>query len=88
MKLKNGFVLREIAGETIVVSVNSTLNLHGIIKLNSTAQTLWRALESGVESIDDLAKALMGEYDVDEIIAHRSAEDFIAKLKELDFLEV
>ena len=86
MKLKNGFVLREIAGETIVVSVNSTLNLHGVITLNSTAKTLWRALETGVEGIDELVSALTAEYDVTEERAREAAESFVAKLKELDFL--
>jgi hypothetical protein len=43
MKLKKGFVLRELAGECVVVSTNSELNLNGIITLNSTAKTIWLA---------------------------------------------
>ena len=41
MKLKSGFVLKEIAGECVVVAVDSALNLDGMITLNSTAKTIW-----------------------------------------------
>ena len=87
MKLKKGFVLREIAGECVVVSVNTELNLDGVITLNGTAKTLWLALEAGVDNVDALVSALTAEYDVDEATARAASDSFIAKLKELDFLE-
>jgi len=87
MKLKSGFVLKEIAGECVVVSVNSDLDLNGMITLNSTAKTLWLALENGVEDMDELVKALLDEYEVDEARARSAAESFVAKLKELNFLD-
>ena len=86
MKLKEGFVLKEIAGECVVVSANADLDLNGVITLNSTAKTLWLALEAGVEGMDELVIALTNEYEVDEAVAHRAAESFVSKLKELNFL--
>lgn len=86
MKLKSGFVLKEIAGECIVVSTDADLDLNGIISLNSTAKTLWLALEKGVDGMDDLVRALTSEYDVDEALAKKAAESFVSRLKELDFL--
>ena len=85
MKLKEGFVLREIAGECVVVPVNKDLNLNGMITLNSTAKTLWLALEKGADE-DELVGALMSDYEVDENLARKATVDFVAKLKELDFL--
>lgn len=87
MKLKKGFVMKEIAGECVVISTSSDLDLKGVITLNSTAQTIWKALESGVDTIDGLTDALTSEYEVDEPTARRAAEAFVAKLKELNFLE-
>ena len=87
MKLKEGFVLKEIAGQIIAMPINSALNLNGIITLNSTAQTLWKALESGVESTDELVGVLTSEYDVSEELAREAAESFVSKLRELDFLD-
>ena len=86
MKLKEGFVLREIAGECVVVSINSAVNLDGMITLNDTAKTLWRALEGGVEGVDELVEVLMAEYEVDEKMARKAAESFVGKIRELDFL--
>ena len=54
--------------------------------LNSTAKTLWLVLERGAEDMDCLVKALTSEYDVDEPLARKAAESFVARLKELDFL--
>lgn len=86
MKLKEGFVLREIAGECVVVSINASVNLDGMITLNDTAKTLWRALEGGVNGVDELVEVLMAEYEVDEKMARKAAESFVGKLWELDFL--
>lgn len=86
MKLKNGFVLKEIAGECVVVSVNADLDLRGIITLNSTAKTLWLALEAGVDGIDELVVALTAEYEVTDELARDAAENFVKKLKELSLL--
>ena len=85
MKLKNGFVLREIAGECVVVAVNKTLNFDGMITLNETARTMWLLLEDGAE-FDELTKALTDEYDVSDELAREAAQSFIGKLTELEFL--
>ncbi len=85
MKLKNGFVLKEIAGECVVVAVDSALNLDGMITLNETAKTMWLLLEKGAEKAD-LVKALTDEYEVSEELAFEGVEKFINRLGELDFL--
>ena len=85
MKLKDGFVLKEIAGECVVVAVDSSLNLDGMITLNPTAKTIWRALEHGAER-EHLILALTSEYDVSDDVAGVAVDSFISKLRELDFL--
>ena len=85
MKLKNGFVLKELAGECVVVPANSALRLDGMITLNDTAKTIWLALEKGAE-MEEIVAALTEEYDVTEAVARSAAEAFIAKLKEHEFL--
>ena len=80
MKLKKGFVLREVAGETVVVPVEAELNFNGMITLNDSAKTLWRALENETTT-EDLVKALCSEFDVDEATAQSDVELFIQKMK-------
>lgn len=86
MKLKQGFIMREIAGEIIVVPSGSELNLDMMITLNDTGRFLWQRLEEGAD-MDELVQAMLGEYDVDEPTARAGAERFVGKLQERGFLE-
>ena len=86
MKLKSGFVLKEVAGECVVVNVNPHANLDGMITLNSTAKTLWLALEKGA-SEEELVRALTEEYEVDEETAVLAVRGFAEKLSALELLD-
>ena len=86
MKLKQGFVMRDIAGETIVVPSGDELNLNMMITLNGTGKFLWERLETGA-TMDELVQAMLAEYEVDEQTARAGAERFVNKLQERGFLE-
>ena len=82
MKIKDGFVLREVAGSFIVVAVGEAVkNFNGIINLNETGAFLWKILESGATKEELIAK-LLEEYDVDEKTATEDVSKFINKLSE------
>ena len=82
MKIKSGFVLREVAGSFIVVAVGEAVkNFNGIINLNETGAFLWKILESGATKEELIAK-LLEEYDVDEKTATEDVSKFINKLSE------
>lgn len=85
MKLKEGFVLRTVAGESVVLPVGGVTNFDMMITLNDTGKFLWERLSVGAEE-EELVKALLAEYDVTEETATRSVASFVARLKELDFL--
>ena len=86
MKLKNGFVLREVAGETVVVPVEADLNFNGMITLNEAAKVLWGVLEKETTA-EELVDAILAEFDVDRATAQNDVDAFIQKLKGFDFLE-
>ena len=86
MKIKEGFILREIAGSYIVVAVGDAVKtFNGVINLNQTGAMLWKELANGGDE-DALVKALLSEYDVDEEIAKKDVQAFIAKLKGANLL--
>lgn len=85
MKLKEGFLLRQVAGENVVISVGTDVNLNGMITLNNTGCTLWKCLQKDVQ-MSDLTAALLAEYEVDEQTAQAAALRFVERLKELDLL--
>ena len=87
MRVKNGFILREVAGTFIVVSVGERVKeFNGVINLNETGATLWRALEKDVTE-EDLVKVLLNAYDVDESLAREDVAAFVKKLKDAKLLK-
>ena len=87
MKIMNGYMLREVGGESIVVPVGSrTVDLRGIIKLNGTAAFLWKKLENE-RTRDELVSAMLEEYDVDAKTAENDVDRFIDSLRENNLLE-
>lgn len=85
MKLKDGFILRTVAGETVALPTGETANLDMMITLNETGKFLWERLNVGAET-EELVDALLEAYDVDRETADASVRKFVEKLKELDFL--
>lgn len=85
MKLKEGLILRQVAGENVVLSVGADVDLNGMITMNDTGCTLWKRLEQE-STLEDLTAALLAEYEVDEQTAQAAAAQFVEKLKELDLL--
>ena len=87
MKIKNGFVAREIAGQYVVVALGQASKIfNGIIKLNESAKFIWDMLVVGAEK-QDIVDALLGEYEVDAAIAEADVEKFINELKGANILE-
>ena len=86
MKLKDGFVLRSVAGETVVVPTGGDLNLNMMITLNETGKLLWERLEKGAEEAE-LVAALLQEYDVDQQTAENHVALFVKKLIENGFIK-
>lgn len=87
MKIKDGYMLRSIAGYSVVVPIgDSTLDFNGVINLNETGTTLWKALESDVTE-ETLVKALTDEYDVDEKRASQDVSAFVKKMREANLID-
>lgn len=87
MKIKSGFILREVAGSFIVVAVGERVkDFNGVINLNETGAFLWENLAKGSDA-EGLISALLNEYEVDEEIAKRDVETFINKLTEAGLVE-
>ena len=85
MKIKEGFLLRNIAGQTVVLPTGGDLDLNMMITLNDTGAFLWEHLQEETDEAA-LVSALLAEYDVDEATARAGVERFVAKLNENGFL--
>ena len=82
MRLKDGFILRQVAGNYIVIGVgDESVDFIGMITVNETGAFLWSILEKGATK-EDMLKSLMEEYDVDEETAKKDITDFLYKLND------
>ena len=86
MKLKDGFLLRQVAGQTVVLPVSGDLDLNMMITLNETGAFLWERIQQPTDEAS-LVKALLAEYDVDEATAAAAVSGFVKKLEANGFLE-
>lgn len=87
MKIKNGFLLRQVADNHVVVPVGSqAVDFRCVITLNEVGAFLWKLLEQDCTT-DDLVEALLGEYDVTADIATADVERFVAALYEKNLLD-
>lgn len=87
MKAIKDMMIREIAGEVILVPVGqSSMSIHGIISLSESGALLWRQLQNEC-SQDDLVNAILKEYDIDEVTAKEDVKVFVDKMKALGIVE-
>ncbi len=80
MQIKNGFMLREIAGQSVVVPLGSrVVEFNGIMTLSESGAMLWRKLEKNA-SVDELVDVLLIEYEVDKNTAQKDVEEFVGSM--------
>ena len=86
MKLKDGFILRTVAGETVVLPAAGVTDFDMMITLNDTGKFLWERLTIGAEEAE-LVQAVLAEYDVTADVATADVERFVAALREKSLLD-
>lgn len=87
MKIKDGFMLRQIAGSWVVVPLEQrVVEFNGLMTLNESGAMLWKLLETGAE-IDDLVKAITNEYAIDENTAKKDIKELLDNLEVKGLIE-
>ncbi len=86
MKVKGELILREIAGENILIPVGATaLQIKGMINLSESGVLLWNRLQSECTE-EDLVDAVVDAYDIDRETASADVQAFLTQLRELNLL--
>lgn len=87
MKIKSGFILREIVGEYLVMPTGDNIGKYnGTIVLNEVSAFVWKQLQNPI-CYDDLLKAILEEYDVDAETAKKDLDALLARLQEYDVID-
>jgi hypothetical protein len=89
MRIKKGFVLREVCGERVIIGEGlGAINFGKMLALNETAGWLWKqAQEMGDFTVEALADKLCEEYDVDTDEARKDVSDIIAEWQSVSVIE-
>ena len=75
MRTKQGFRLRELGGDYILIGESAELvNFNNIIRLNEAAAYLWQAVQDKEFDVETLTQLLLAEYEVEEDIARKDAQ--------------
>lgn len=87
MNIKKRLLKRKIAGDAFLVPVGKEVyDSNGLFFLNDVAEFIWDRLESATGA-EDILKALLEEYNVDESLARQDVETFLQKLREMDIID-
>ena len=87
MKINENFILREIAGDYVIIPVGSmALSINGLISVNEIGAFLWKKLQEEI-TMDALVASVLAEYDVDEATARVDVSEFVEQLREKNILE-
>ena len=80
MKIKEGYKIRNIAGEHVIVSIGTlNVNLTKVVSLNPSSVWLWEQL-SGTDLLTE-------HYEVERPTALADAETWIAQLRKAELIE-
>lgn len=86
MRIKDGYVLRPVAGNNVVIAIGQeAINFNGIVTINGAGAFLWEKLLKETTE-EEMLKALLGEYDIDEETAKKDINEFLDKLREAELL--
>lgn len=88
MRIKAGYKLRDIAGETIIVNQGTHgIDMTKVISLNSSARFLYEQLEGKEFSREDVKAVLMDRYEIDAATAEKGAEAWIVSMGKCGVIE-
>lgn len=88
MKIKEGFVLRQMCGENIVAGEGlQHINFNKLLSLNESAAYLWKELEGNEFTQEDMAELLIARYGIDKKLAMTDSEKLMKVWAEVGVAE-
>lgn len=87
MRIKQGFVMRDVAGQAVAIATGeASKSFHGMVKLNGTGVDIWRGVEEGLDEAA-IADRIAAKYEVDPDRARQDVDAFIARMREAGLVE-
>lgn len=78
MKIKNGFELRDVCGENVIIAHGvENIDFTKVISLNESAALIWKQVEGRNFTEEDMVKILLDEYEVEEQQAREDVKQLL-----------
>lgn len=88
MKIEKEFILREIAGDYVIIPTGkTTLELNGLITVNELGAFLWEKLQQDITKAE-LVEAVLAEYEIDRETVEKDVDEFLEELVKNRILEI
>lgn len=87
MKIKDGFILKDVAGSKIVIATGSArLDFNGVITFNDVGAAVFSLLD-GTRTVDEIAGKIADDYQVDVAMVKADVEKLIEKMRNHNLIE-
>jgi hypothetical protein len=86
MRVKSGFVVREVGGKKYAVATGEAArSFKGMLSLNDVGATIFNLLQSDTTA-EAIVEAILAEYDASAEIVSADVENFIRQLRSIDVI--
>ena len=81
MKISSNYVIREIAGDYIIVPIGQAIfDFQGLITVNEIGAFIWKLLQENDLTLNEIETAIKDEYEVESSIVKKDVIDFLNQL--------
>ncbi len=87
MKIKNGYILKDVAGSKVVMAVGEeSLNFRGIITFNDVGAEVFTMLD-GTNSVEKIVETIAEKYEAPSEVVKKDVLELIEKMKKQGLIE-
>ena len=87
MKIKEGYILKSVAGSNVVIATGSErMDFNGIITFNDTGAEVFNML-NGMYTVEEIVEKLVKDYEIPYDSAKTDVENLIEKMKAQGLIE-
>lgn len=86
MKIKDGYILKDVAGTKIVIATGEQkMSFNGVMTFNSVGADIFNMLD-GTNSPEDIVKKISADYGAPESVVQKDFDALIEKMRKYDLL--
>ena len=87
MKARDGFILREVLGEYMIMPVGDNIGTYtGTVILNEVSAFVWKKLQQPA-TLEELVESMTAEYAIDAETAAKDLKELLERFRSYELIE-